>query len=157
MACKIIEYTPPGCGELSGKVVKLLRYQCGLKQAGREWNLLLVKWLVEVMGLEQCKAEPCVFRRLVDGRVALMIGVHVDNITVSGKKNDCNNFLDKLRQRFPVKSEGELSMYTGRAFSRYWESGVMEVNQTAYAENLVAQYGIETTASIPGSPGVDMP
>ena len=32
----------------------------------------------------------------------------------------------------------------------------MEVNQTAYAENLVAQHGIETTANIPGSPGVDL-
>ena len=26
---------PPGCDELSGKVVKLLKYQYGLKQAGR--------------------------------------------------------------------------------------------------------------------------
>ena len=47
-------------------------------------------------------------------------------------------------------------MYTGCAFVRDWESGVLEVNQTVFAENLVAQYGIETTANIPGSPGVDL-
>lgn len=36
---------PSVCGELSGRVEKLLK--C-LKQAGREWQLLLVKWLAEV-------------------------------------------------------------------------------------------------------------
>ena len=87
---------PHSCGKLSTKVVKLLRCQYGLKQAGREWHLLLVKWLVEVMGLEQCKAEPCVFRRLIDGRVALMVGVHVDDIIVSGKQDDCSKFLEEL-------------------------------------------------------------
>ena len=33
---------PPGCGELSGKAVKLLKCQYGLKQARREWHLLSV-------------------------------------------------------------------------------------------------------------------
>ena len=32
-----------GCVELSGKVVKLLKCQNGLEQAGREWPLLLVR------------------------------------------------------------------------------------------------------------------
>ena len=45
-------------------------------------------------------------------------------------------------------------MYTGCAFVRGWESGVLEMNQTAYAENLVAQYGVSATSNIPGSPGV---
>ena len=47
-------------------------------------------------------------------------------------------------------------MYTGCAFVRDWESGVLEVNQTAYTANLVIQYGIETADNIPGSPGVDL-
>ena len=33
---------PPGCGELSGKIVRLQKCQCGLKQPGREWHMLLV-------------------------------------------------------------------------------------------------------------------
>ena len=56
---------PPGGGELFGKVVKLLKCQYGLKQAGREWHLLLVTWLVEKIGMEQCKAEPCIFRKII--------------------------------------------------------------------------------------------
>ena len=61
------------------------------------------------MGLEQCKVEPCVSRRLIDGRVVLMVGVHFDDIIVSGKKDDCNKFLEELRQRFPVKTKGSLA------------------------------------------------
>ena len=40
----------PGCGELSGKTVRLSKCQYGLKQAGREWHMLLVSWLVEKIG-----------------------------------------------------------------------------------------------------------
>ena len=71
---------PPGCGELSGKIVRLLTCQYDLKQGGREWHMLLVNWLVEEIGLEQCKAEPCVFRLMVKNKVSLMVGVHVDDI-----------------------------------------------------------------------------
>ena len=39
---EIYMHLPPGCGKLSGKVVKLLKCQYSLKQAGREWHLLLV-------------------------------------------------------------------------------------------------------------------
>ena len=55
-----------------------------------------------------------------------------------------------------MKNRGELKIYTGCAFVRDWDSGVVEMNQTAYAENLVAQYGISATSNIPGSPGVDL-
>ena len=80
---------PPGCGELSGKVVKLLKCQYGLKQAGREWHLLLVTWLVQRIGMEQCKAEAFVFLKINKNEVSLMVGGHVDNIIVSGEQVLC--------------------------------------------------------------------
>ena len=43
---------PVGCGELSGGIVKLLKGQFGLKQAGREWHLFSVRWLVEIINNE---------------------------------------------------------------------------------------------------------
>ena len=101
------------------------------------------------MGQEQCKAEPCGFRRLV-------VGVHVDDIIMLGEKDACVKFLEELRQQFPVNNQGELKMYTGCAFVRDWESGVLEMNQASFAENLVAQDGIFARSNIPGSPGVDL-
>ena len=47
-------------------------------------------------------------------------------------------------------------MYTGCAFARNWELGVLEMNQTACAEDVAAQYEISATSNIPGSLGVDI-
>ena len=66
-----------------------------------------------MMSLEQCKAEPCVFCRLVNGKVELMVGIHVGDIFVLGEKGACDKFLEELRQRFVVKNQGELKMYSG--------------------------------------------
>ena len=147
---------PPGCGELSGKVIRLLKCQYSIKQAGGEWHLLLVTWLVGKIGMEQCKAEPFVFRKMIKNEVSLMVGVHVDDIIVSGEQDLCDEFFSQLKQRFPVKILVELKMYTGCAFERDWDKGILEMNQTAFAKNMVGQYNISATSNIPGSLGVDL-
>ena len=72
--------------------------------------MLLVKWLVETTGMEQCKVEPCISRRMTNKQVSLMIGVHVDDIIMTGEKDVCAAFFDELKERFPVKHQGELKM-----------------------------------------------
>ena len=99
---------PPACGGLSGKTVRLLKCQYGLKQASREWHMLLVNGLVEEIGLEQCKAELYFFRLLVKDEASLMVGVHVDAIIVSGSKDACEKLFAQIKERFPVKNQGEL-------------------------------------------------
>ena len=65
--------------------MKFLKCQYGLRQAGREWHfLLLVTWLVEKIGLEQCKAEPYIFCKIIKNKVSVMVGVHVDDNIESG-------------------------------------------------------------------------
>ena len=68
----------------------------------------------------------------------------------------CDEFLSQLKQRFPVKNLGELKMYTGCAFERDWDKGILEMNHTAFAKNMVQQYNISPTSNIPGSLGVDL-
>ena len=92
--------------------------------------------------MEQCKAEPCVFCKIIKNEVSLMVGVHVDDIIVSGEKDLCDEFFSQLKQRFPVKTLGELKMYTGCAFERDWDKEIFEMNQTAFANNMVQQYNI---------------
>ena len=47
-----------------------------------------------------------------------MVGVHVNDIRVSGEQDMFDEFFDQHKQRFPVKTLGELKMYTGCAYER---------------------------------------
>ena len=64
---------------MSEKIVRLNRSLYGLKQSGRQWAGLLVETVAEY-GMEQCKIDPCVFGMVVDGKVELVMAVHVDDI-----------------------------------------------------------------------------
>ena len=49
-------------------------------------------------GMEQSKAEPCIFRKMINGKVTLMVGVHVDDIIVSGEKDVCDEFFRRFKK-----------------------------------------------------------
>ena len=150
----IYMYLPPGCGKLSGKIVRLLKCQYGMEQAGRVWHLFLVKWSVEMMRMEQCKAKPCIFRKM--GMASLMVGVHVDDSIVSGESDVCYESFSDLKQRIPMEHLVELKIYTGYPFERDWENGILDIYQKAFAENMMTQYGITTVSNISARNGVDL-
>ena len=52
---------PQNCGDLSGKVLRLVRSLYGLKQASRTWHKKLVS-VMKLLGFEQCAADTCVMR-----------------------------------------------------------------------------------------------
>ena len=79
---------PQGCGSLSGKTVRLEKALYGLRQSGLLWNELLVDKLVTRHGMEQCKTDPCVFRKFRDGRLVMIMVVHVDDMAVAGEDDD---------------------------------------------------------------------
>ena len=97
----------------------------------------LVTWLVDKVGMEQSKAEPCSFRKIAKNEVSPMVGVHVDDIMVPGEQGIMRDeFFDQLKQRFLVKNLGELKMYIGCAFERGWNNEIFDMNQTAFAKTL---------------------
>ena len=52
---------PPGCGEISGKIVRLNRILYGLTQASRSWHNYLVT-LMKSLGFKQSLVDACVLR-----------------------------------------------------------------------------------------------
>ena len=99
---------PEGCGDLSGKVVRLNKSLYGLKQASRTWHAHLTKCLKR-LGFEQCMTDVCVFRLIEDhGRVAITAVVHVDYIFAVGQKERCDRLCVDLNQTIPVKNLGDL-------------------------------------------------
>lgn len=60
---------------------KVDRALYGLKQNGCEWEFEAAHALIE-NGYEQCRADPCVFRKVVDGKVVGLFVIYVDDITL---------------------------------------------------------------------------
>ena len=82
---RLIWTHPASCEGKRSKEVKLNKSVYGLKQAGRRWTMCLGEVLVIKVGMEQCKADPSVFRLIRDDVVVMTvcIHVHVDDITVA--------------------------------------------------------------------------
>ena len=82
---------PKGCGDLSGKVVRLNKSLYGLKQASRTWHAHLTTCL-KGLGFEQCMTDVCVFRLIEDGRVAITGVVHVNDIFVVDRRKGVTGY-----------------------------------------------------------------
>ncbi|CAB1102712.1 unnamed protein product [Ectocarpus sp. CCAP 1310/34] len=139
---------PQGCGRLSGLIVKLCKSLYGLKQASRHWHSHLTRCLL-LLGFLQCLADACVFRLMEEGRVIMIIVVHVDDIFAVGQKERCDKFGEDLNEMVPVKNLGELRWYSACFYERDVERGLLRISQQRFAEELAAEYGIEWGRSVP--------
>ena len=144
-----------GCGDKSGKVVKLNKSVNGLKQAGHRWVLHLGDVIVRKVGMEQCKADPCVFRLIRDGVVVMIVCVHVDDITVAGESEACVFLSTCLLEEFQ-STGGELSWYLGCAFERDRKEGILRASQRAFIEFVVSRYEVDAVSDLPVSQSADL-
>ena len=145
---------PPGCGELSGKVVKLGRSLYGLRQSSRTWHNHLMHGL-KGLGFKSCAADTCVMR-LIEHSVVVMVVVHVDNIFSIGLKSRCDKFGVDLKRYVPITNLGELRWYAGCRFSRDAVLGTVTMSQQAVAEKIVAKFGVTPNKETPMVIGLNL-
>ena len=148
---------PAGCGDMSGEVVLLQRAAYGLLRAGRQSSLRLSRVLLHKIGMEQSKADPCVFRTVVDEEVALIVCVHVDDLAVTAKnKETFDAFYAQLKRGFRVSDIGDLSWYLGCTFERDRMEGAMKMTQTALVDSLVDRFDVQFETETPASVEFDL-
>ena len=150
--CKIVMKLPGGCGELSGKYVDLEKALYGLKQSGLLWNDLLVNKLVSVHGMERCMTDPCVFRLIREGKLVLILAVHVDDMAVAGTRVEINKLRVTLNKDFETNDLGELSFFTGCIITQDTEKGLTSISQKTFIETLARRFDVTTTSPYPDSP-----
>ena len=87
---------------------------------------------LQEIGIEQSKADPCVFRRVVNGEVDIIVCADVDDLAVVAKnKYTFDAFYVQLKEEFSVNDVGYLSWYLGCTFERDKMKGVGKMTQTA--------------------------
>ena len=82
-----------------------------------------------VGGFEQCKADPCIFRKIVD-EVVVMIVVYVNDLLV-GSEKDCESLLVSFNKKFPTNDLGKFTWYDGCGIERSVELGTILLPQEA--------------------------
>ena len=96
---------PPGCDEMSGKIVRLNRSLYGLKQGSRSWHHHLITHM-KSLGFGQSLADACVLRLIESGSVSIVTVVHVDDIFAVGLKARCDQFCEDLNRLVPINKWG---------------------------------------------------
>ncbi|CAN0376298.1 unnamed protein product, partial [Ascophyllum nodosum] len=107
------------------QVGRLQKAMYGLVHAGLLWSKTFSAELA-ARRFEQCQADPCVFRRVLRGKVVVIIVVYVDDLLVASEtKRDEEQGINDLRSCFPIKDLGEAGYYLGCHITRDRDAGTL--------------------------------
>ena len=109
---------PPGYTKASsGQVCKLKRSLYGLRQASRQWNLELTKFLVK-FGFVQFKLDYSMFTMHTESAFTIVVA-YVDDLLIAGNNLSAIQHLkDALHQAFTIKDLGALRYFLGIEVTR---------------------------------------
>ena len=131
---------PPGVNSGNNSLVcKLRRSLYGLKQAGREWGLLLTSFLVS-WGFVRSTIDVCLYIYR-SGNLVLWVLVYVDDILIA---DNCPTlrarFVADISKRFPTEDKGELEWILNTAITRDRAARTLNLSQGLYAADLVTKF-----------------
>ncbi|CAM9239688.1 unnamed protein product, partial [Hapterophycus canaliculatus] len=154
--CEVYMKLSGGCDSLSARIVRPGKAVYGLRQSGLLWNEQLVKKLVVRMGMEQCKTDPCVFRKIRDSVVVLMVVVHVDDMAEAGTEDKLRKLHEVLHEHCITNDLGGLSLFTVCVVSQDVEKVHLTITQPAFIETVGKRFDVTTTSNFPAVPGENL-
>ena len=126
---------------LPGQVCKLKRSLYGLKQASRQWNIELKKFLLHSLGFIQSKQDFSMFTKK-DGIDFTVIVAYVDDLLISGSNHlIISHIKSQLHQAFTIKDLGDLKFFLGIEVHRT-SAGIL-LNQRKYILDLLQDTRME--------------
>ena len=134
--------------------LRLRKSLCGCVQAARLWFSLLVKHLVS-LGFSQSRADPCPFLLRLGGSLALMLGLHVDDVAIASSSARLRaSLVSELRRTFDLRDEGALRDFLGLRIDR--TSSGLHLSQGHCVRKLLQRFRMTEAdpMSTPMAPGV---
>jgi hypothetical protein len=124
---------------IPGKVLRLRKTLYGLRQASRVWNAKLDSTL-KGMGFDQSLHEAVIYRR-GNGGNAMLVGVYVDDLVITGTKDaKVAAFKKEMKATFQMSDLGLLSFYLG--IEVHQGDSRITLRQTAYTKRVVELAGL---------------
>lgn len=134
---------PPGHPRFDGTgrplALKLNRSLYGLKQAGREWNKLLVQFLLN-WGFMQSVIDVCLFTYSAHASMLWLLVWVDDIILVENDDGLRTRFVSSLSDRFPTEDKGTLEWIVGVRVTRDRTKRTLSLSQELYVSDLLGRY-----------------
>lgn len=98
-------------------VWKILHSMYGLKQSPRQWNIKLHKFLI-CRGLKQSSHDPAMYYSLSGRNLNGLVGVHLDDLAVTGFDDFIVTFGTELKKSFEILKEEPLKHFLSLLIQR---------------------------------------
>lgn len=124
---------------------KLLKSLYGLKQSGRNWQILLEDMLMKI-GFEKWVDIQCVMRKFDKyGNVIVIIGYFVDDLVIAGQKEHVKQNMDDIKMTFKCtvtdfNDEGKKNIL---GIDVLIKDDKIELDQSKYITKLGERFGID--------------
>ena len=83
------------------------------------------------------------FRRVLCGKVVVIIVVYVDDLLVASEtKRDEAGAMKDLRSSFSIKDLGEAGFYLGCHITRDRDAGTLKLDQHRYVQTVTSKFNI---------------
>ncbi|XP_021838405.2 uncharacterized mitochondrial protein AtMg00810-like [Spinacia oleracea] len=123
-----------------GEVCRLKRSLYGLKQASRQWNKELSKFL-KTLKFQQSTQDYSLFTRHLDGEFLILL-VYVDDILLTGTSiSQIDKVKVALDNAFTIKDLGQLAYFLGIEVHRN-DKGIF-LSQRKYIKDILVDAGME--------------
>ena len=113
----------------------------GLRQAGRNWNKLFKKKLLD-MGYVQSTADPCIFIKYNQAQeIVYVIGIFVDDCLVVGGEEENALVKKLLMEIFKMHDLGPLKFALGIKFDQ--KDGTILMSQQHYVDKMLEKFQMQ--------------
>jgi hypothetical protein len=129
---------PPGFGDGTKRVYKLLKTLYGLRDSPLVWFREVTK-LMRKAGFEPLASEACVF---VNKDKSIWIILYVDDMAITAKMKDLINFVvSQLGSVFTLTPLGEVKTFLGMQIIQNRNLRTISVNQEPYIDRVLEKNG----------------
>jgi hypothetical protein len=130
---------PPGYEECDTDgtplCLELLKSLYGLRQAGREWNICLTRYLTD-NGYKQAKTDPCLFIRPNGDGTSSFVLLYVDDmIFMASDRSIIAKMKAEVSRKFNIKYLGDAKHVLGLQLEQF--NNCIYLGQPRYAKNIL--------------------
>jgi len=120
---------------------RLLKALYGLKGSPRAWFKHLQTYLLSI-GLQACELDPCLFILIVDNAIALLVGIHVDDLLIVGKLAQTKWFRQQMKDKFKMTDLGRPEVLLGLNIN-YGSEGSITLYAETYISKIAQRFNFE--------------